>query len=310
MRENKFQIEVTTGRLTLPVVTIFCLILWSISIQKWDELISLGITSIIGFLIIETNTAYTLIRTRTTMPVCLYLCFSTALSFLHPLVGANIIALTFLLSVFYLFNSYESAQPTVSIYHTFLFIGIASITFPQFIYFTPLFFLSMLPFRSLTPKSLIASLLGLTTPFWFLFGYAFYFKRMHLFMNPIKEMTQFLNIDLTAIPLHEVISWGIITVLLLIGSLYYWKISYTDKTRTRIYHFFMIFAGLWTTLISILQSAYLCNFILIQLILAAFLNGHLLTLTRNRFANIYFIVTFITLISLMAYNLWMQFFSF
>ena len=302
MRESKFQIEVTTGRLTLPVVAIFSLVLWSLSIQDWNELISLGLFVIIGYLIIETNTTFTLIRTRTTMPVCLYWCFATVLFFLHPFEWGNLVTLTFLLSVYYLFKSYESTQPAIPIYHTFLFIGIGSIIFPQLIYFAPLFFASMIPFRSYTLKSFIASLLGLITPFWFVFGYAFYFEQIHLLTDPIEEMIHFYPINYTTIKLNEGISWGVITLSLLIGSFHYWKISYTDKTRTRIYHSFMIFAGLWTILLSILQPIHLRELLQIQLILTAFLNGHLFTLTRNRFSNIYFIVTFVTLTILLIYN--------
>jgi hypothetical protein len=106
------------------------------------------------------------------------------------------------------------------------------------------------------------------------------------------------------------LSWGIIALLLVIGSIHYWQVAYMDKTRIRIYHFFLSFVGLFALLFCVLQPLFLHELMQIQLICASFLMGHLFTLTRNRFSGILFIVTFVVLILLSLYNLWMQFFSF
>ena len=310
MNLNRFQIQVATGRLTLPVVILICLLLWGITLQEWKDCIYLAITAIIGYLMIEINTAFTLIRTRTTMPVCIFWMIATSLFFLHPFEWENLVPLAFLLSVYQLFQSYESNSPAIPIYHAFFFISLGSLVFPPFIYFSPILWGSMIPFRSLSGKSLLASLLGLITPYWFLFGYAFYFDQMSLFLNPLREMVHFHPIEYGHLTIPEIISWGIITLLLIISGSHYWQISYMDKTRTRIYHSFLVIVGLCVTLWSILQPIYLHALIVIQLICAAFLGGHLFTLTRNRFSGIFFIVTFVTVTLLTIYNLWMQFFNF
>ena len=123
-------------------------------------------------------------------------------------------------------------------------------------------------------------------------------------------MNHFHPIEYGHLTISEIVSWGIITLLLIISGFHYLQISYMDKTRTRIYHSFLVIAGLYVTLWSILQPIYLHALIVIQLICAAFLGGHLFTLTRNRFSGIFFIVTFITIILLTIFNLWMQFFNF
>ena len=310
MNLNRFQIQVETGRLTIPVVILICLLLWGITLQEWKDCIYLAITAIIGYMMIEINTAFTLIRTRTTMPVCIFWMIATSLFFLHPLEWENLVPLAFLLSVYQLFRSYESSSPAIPIYHAFFFISLGSLIFPPFIYFSPILWGSMIPFRSLSGKSLLASLLGIITPYWFLFGYCFYFDQIPLFLAPLQEMILFYPIDYGYLTISEIASWGTITLLLIISGFHYWQMSYMDKTRTRIYHSFLVIVGLYVTLWSILQPNYMRELMVIELICASFLSGHLFTLTRNRFSGIFFIVTFIAIILLTIFNLWMQFFNF
>jgi len=306
----KLQTQIATGRFTLPVVIFICLLLWSITIQDWSELASLIIIAFIGYIMIESNTTFTLIRTRTTLPVCIYGWIASSLFFLHPFDWKSFIPLAFILAVYQLFRSFESPSPINPIYHAFLFISLGSLVFPPFIIFACLWWFSMIPFRAINIKSFLASLIGLITPYWFLFGYAFYFDNISFFLAPLQKMIHFYPIDYSLLSVTEIISWGTIFLGLLISSIHYWQIAYKDKTRTRIFHTFLVYAGWWTVLLSLLQPIHLNTWIPIQLICMAFLNGHLFTLTQNRFSGIYFVVTFVTFILLTSFNLWMQFFNF
>lgn len=306
----RLQTEVATGRFTLPVVILICLLLWGTTFQEWNDLISLGITALIGYVMIEANTTFTLIRTRSTLSVCIYGWLASSMLFLHPFDWSNLVPLAFILAVYQLFGSYESPSPTNSIYHAFLFVSLGSLALHSFIVFALLLWGSMIPFRAINGRSFLASLIGLATPYWFLFGYAFYFDQMHLFFAPLQEMIHLYPIDFSLLSVTEIASWGVITALLLISSVHYGQTFYMDKTRTRIYHSFLVYAGWWTTILSVLQPIHLHAWLPIQLICMAFLTGHLFTLTRNRFSGILFIVTFATFIMLMSFNLWMQFFNF
>ena len=96
MNLNRVQIQVATGRFTLPVVVIVCLLLWGISFREWNELASMAIIGFIGYVMIEANTAFTLIRTRTSLPVSIYGWIATTLFFLHSFEWINLIPLIFI----------------------------------------------------------------------------------------------------------------------------------------------------------------------------------------------------------------------
>lgn len=306
----RIQTQVATGRLTLPVTVVVCLLLWSVGFGGWDELAGLGILALTGYVMIEANTAFTLIRTRTSLPVSVYGLLVSLMCFLHPFRWNSLFPLAFLLAVTQLFRSYESARPATPVYNAFLIIGTCSLFFPPAVWFVPLLAVSLIPFRAFNAKSFCACLLGLITPYWFLFGYAFWNGQLQLFIRPLKKMVTFAPISYSHLTSVEVVSWLVATTFLLVSAVHYGYVSYTDRTRTRIFHSFLAYAGGWTTLMSVLMPRCLDALLPVQCICAAFLGGRLFTLTKNRFSGIFFIVIFVALILLTGYNLWMQSFNF
>ena len=304
-----FQIQIATGRFTLPVTILICLLLWGFTFNNWNEVGSLSLIALTGYLMIEANTAFTLIRTRTSLPVSSYWILATILFFLHDFQWEDCVPPAFLMAVIQLFHSFESAKPATSIYNTFLILGTCSLFFAPAIYYVPLFFISMIPFRAFNLKSFGACVFGLLTPYWFLLGYALWEEQLQFFTAPFKEMVTFASISYKHLSTNEIASWGFISLFLLVSGIHYFLTAYTDKTRTRIYHFFLVYAGWWTTLLTLLMPQHIHVWMPIQCICTAFLGGHLFCLTRNLFSGIFFIVTFVTLISLTVYNLWMQFFN-
>ena len=83
LARNRFQYELATGRATLPVTIIICLIMYSITYQEKTDLLSLAIHGAIVYCLIELNTTFSLIRTRTTLHAALFLFFLSGLPFLH-----------------------------------------------------------------------------------------------------------------------------------------------------------------------------------------------------------------------------------
>lgn len=307
---DKFQSEVVKGRFTFPIAICMCLLLRAIAGHTWQEAISLATCALTAYLLIEVNTTFTLIRTRSTLHVSCYIFMSTACLFLHPLQPAVLVPITFLIAISQLFGSYESPHPTGSIFHAFFFIGLGSLLFPQLLYFVPLFYWGMTGFRSLSAKSFCAGLIGLGVPYWFLFSYAFYDGRMALFYQPFLEIIRFQPVNYGHLGTERILSCGVILLISLVSSAHYFQVAYLDKVRTRLFLFFLIAIEGWTCLLGFLQPQHFDTLLQIQIITGAILIGHLFTLTHNRFSGIFFILTFVLLIILTLYNLWMQFFNF
>ena len=309
MRENKFQTSVTTGRMTLPGVIFFYLSVWMVSLDSWKDLATLGIAAFTGYLMIEANTAFTLIRTRTTLPVAFYWTLFSGLVFLHGFGWDSFTPVVFLLATMHLMRSYESSHAPAHVFHSFFFLALGSWGFPPLLWLGPLFFFSTHAFRSLSLKTFFASLLGVAAPYWLLFGYAYLTDEMSLFLAPLNEVMHFRAVGHSLPPLHEIISWGVIFVWQMVCNLHYFQVSYQDKTRTRVYLTFLAICGWWVALLILLQPHHIHAWLPVQLLCTSFLAAHLFTLTRNRFSGLFFIVTFVGIILLTGYNVWMQFFN-
>lgn len=109
------------GRFTFPVAILICLLLRIITGNEWQDVINLLVCALTAYLLIEINTAFTLIRTRSTLHVSFYVFLSTACLFLHSFQYAVFAPLTFLIAISQLFSSYESPYPAGSIFHAFFF---------------------------------------------------------------------------------------------------------------------------------------------------------------------------------------------
>lgn len=116
LARNRFQYELVTGRATLPVTIIICLIMYSITYQEKTDLLSLAIHGAIVYCLIELNTTFSLIRTRTTLHAALFLFFLSGLPFLHTYSHEQWIPLLFTVSFSYLFRSYESVYAPIPVF--------------------------------------------------------------------------------------------------------------------------------------------------------------------------------------------------
>lgn len=306
---NKFQAEIATGRLTLPVVILICLFLWGATTHQWQEVVSLLACSLTAYLLIETNTAFALIRTRTTLHVCFYVYLCSVCFFLHPWQPTLFVPLLVLLAFSQLFRSYESIHAPVHSFHAFLFLGGGSLLFPQLLFLIPFFYLGMISFRALSVKSFLAGLLGLTLPYWFLFGYALCTDRLEWFYRPLSEAVHFYPITYQTLTLQQWVSGGVIVAFSLISSMHYFYVSYLDKVRTRLFLSFLIGIEVGIYLLIFLQPPHFNVALHLLIMISAILGGHLFALTQSRWVGILFITTFVILMFLTIYNLWMQFFT-
>lgn len=187
LARNKFQYELATGRITLPVAVVFCLLLFGITYQEQTDFISLAIYGLITYLLIELNTTFSLIRTRTTFHAALFLFFFGGLPFLHTYSHEQWIPLLFVISFGYLFRSYESPYASTPIFHAFLCLGISSFLLPQTLYFIPLIYFYMVGLRAFTLRTFFAGLTGIFTPYWIMLCY-------HLYTGtPEKSANRFCN---------------------------------------------------------------------------------------------------------------------
>lgn len=334
MTRRRFQNEVATGKVTLPVTIILSAVAWISSnlvktipepeshyffwqaLLKWipgefaGNILSVLFYGLCGFLMIELNNAYSIIRVRTSLHVSIYFLLIAACPFMHTLNMGCMASLAVGLSIYFLFRSYQRHQPVGHIYHTMLFLGIGSLLFPPVLFFIPVLLLGAFNFKSLTWRTFFAGIVGLSVPYWFLLAHAFFYQEMDMFYAPFIELARFQPIDYSPMGISLIVSVSFIVFLLLVSSVHYMLTSYQDKIRTRAYINFLIYFSFSALLFLLLQPQHTVTLLILLLPVTAFLSGHLFALTTTKISNLFFIITIILLTALAIFNIWMLSYNF
>ncbi len=311
MRFQRFQKSVVTGRFTLIVTILIAAVCWFLE----EKVITEGyeplwancfagflLHGFIGYLLIGLNNTFALIRIRASVQTSIYLLWVAVYPNLHGLDKNSILGVIFLSALYFLFKSYQQNRSQKQLFQSSLIIGIGSLLFPQLTILIPIFWIGAYLFRSLSLRSLLASLVGWILPYWFLLGYAFYKGEMELFFYPFRELSTFYPIEFP-FGMQEIGMLGYLLILYIVSSLHYLVTSYEDKIRTQDYLQFLIFLCFALFLYLFLQPALITSLLSLILLGNSILVGHLFVLTNGRLSNLFFIAALIGPLLLFILNL-------
>lgn len=333
MRNKKLQNQVTAGRFTLPVVILICTLCWvstyflfpdlmtaptqenlssfwqsarDFLLPGWAErIVSFLVYAVIGYFLIELNNQFGIIRMRASMQTAIYFLLVTACPEMHLLYAGDIAALAFLISIYFLFKSYQQSRAAGYLFYSFLFIGAGSILFPQLTVLSVLWLFEAYRFQALTPRSFCGALLGWMLPYWMLFGHAFFYNEMELFYRPFIELTTFGDVfNLQILQTWELAVLSYLLVLFIVSAVHCIAAGFEDKIRTRAYLQFLIDLTIFLFLLIAIQPNYCSDLLPLLMISCSILIGHFFVLTNSKSSNVFFIVSLVSLILLFAFNIW------
>ena len=316
-----FQHQIATGRSTFPVVVLISLALWILTYTDKTEFLSLLAGGITTYLLIELNTTFALIRTRTEMPSAIFICIYSALLFLHPYQHTCWTQLLFMGTLFGLFNSYESKHAPIHLFHAFLCLGLGSLLVNDLIWLTPLVFIAVIVLRALNARSFFAGIIGLTIPYWVVLGY-------YLIVDIIGEISlegigigqlisqhfgdiiplgsslEGIRMEYQELGMTKGISYAVILIISIIGTACSHYYSFNDKVRTRSFIGALIPLEIGIVLIELVHPALLDSLLPIQIIFAALTCSYLFALIFTRFVCYLLLGVMGITAGIIALNIW------
>ncbi|MBR5061403.1 MAG: hypothetical protein IKX24_04585 [Prevotella sp.] len=308
MSHKRTQNRIAESRIALPFAIVYG-ILVCMAYGVWGK--NLWITTagfaISTLLMAELNNSNALIRIYSRMVSCSFLFLSVRSIFLLHSMQATIVVLCLIAFYLSLFKAYQNKKATGWVYYAFFAIGMASLVFVKVLYFVPiLWFLLIFKVLSFSPKTFVASLLGLITPYWFIGGYDAYSHNFHWVANHFKEMTEFFMIcDYQVLSQHQLITFAWIALLLLIGTIHFLNKRYNDKLRTRMLYDVFIVTGWCAIVFCILQPQHYFELLGIIIVNTAPLIGHFIATTQTKFTNFSFYIILIVTLAITFFNVWM-----
>lgn len=308
MRNKTLQSRITSGRFTLPAAIFIALCCWSATgigtgipaTQLWP---SFALGALVGYLLVETNNAFALIRVRASAQTALYCLLASTCPALYVLYSGQAASACFALTLIFLFRSYRDENTPACLFHAFAFAGAGSLFVPQLTLLAPILWIGAYHFRSLNTKSWIASLLGWTLPYWLLLGYAYVADRMDLFLVPFKSLTTFTPFGFLT-DISQIATLAYTCLLFGVGAIHAVVSGDEDKLSTRNYLRFLVWLGVCCIALIGLQPALYNQLLPLLWICASILGGRFFVLTHGRLSNVFFACSVTGAFLLFAFNLW------
>lgn len=255
---------------------------------------------------VELNNSNSLIRIYSRMVSCSFMTLTLMAAFLFNSTDVWVVQFCMIAAYLVLFKCYQNKHSQGLVFYAFFFIGIASVFFIQILYFVPFLWIMMkAKLMSFSMRSLLASLIGITAPYWFLAGYFIFNGNADLLLAHVKSIVQFeplFQYDFSNY--HIIITFAYITVIAIIGSLHFLRNSYKDKIRTRMIYEIFITMNTLTFIFILLQPQHINPLLSMMIINSSVLAAHFIALTNTKITNITFCCIAACTIGLTVYNLW------
>lgn len=283
----------------------------------WNALCTLmpgqALTYLIGFLLMlggaffvhRANYALMLIREKSYLPFLFYAFLSSTNPHFFPLKASSVAVFCLILALYQLFISYHDPDSTDKAFNATLLIGIGSLLWIHILWFVPLFWIGMYNFRCLSPRTWLASLLGLCTIYWFVLGWCVYANDFTPFSTPFHTLLKIRPLSIIGSNWIDWLQILLLALFTLIASLNILTHEYDDNLRTRQFLSFLILSFVWSFAQFFLYEQSSEEFLEIGCVPAAILIAHLFTVKRGRYlfwSFHFFLLSFILLLILRVWN--------
>ncbi len=305
MGGNTVRHFITTGRLTIFYAYAIAATLWTTTAfshpADWVGFICLAACT---YLLHIVYNKVSLIRARSWFLPSSFIVLCGAMPFLHAFDWSCVALILFLTAQHFLLNSYQNYHPERSIYHVFLFIALASLFVPQFIFLGVAVIIAMqLYLRSLTLRAFVSIFLALITMALFSLAAA-------IVSGHIQDLQEH-YLTLCDINFGQVLSWStqrlvnvlFVVFLITISIIHYGKTSYNDKISVRMFFYLIILETLCALFMLLGYPHAFDAMFRLTVLQAAPLTARLFVLGKGRFLDFFFIVTLLAVVALTIYNL-------
>lgn len=271
-----------------------------------------AITYLIGFLLLcggaflihRANYALVLIREKTLLPLLLYVLFISTNPDFFPFKSTSVSVFCLILALYQLFISYHDTTAMDKIFNAALILGTGSLLWIHILWFLPLFWFGLYNFRSLSPRTFIASLLGVSVVYWFVLGWCVWQRDFTPFSIPFSTL---FKVRVLAVQDSGLVNWiGFVSVAALtaVASINIITHEYEDNLRTRQFLSFLIAMAAWSFCLFFLYEQSSEEFLEMACVPAALLIAHFFTVTRSKYIFWTFHATVILLITLFVIRVW------
>lgn len=290
--------------LTLPVCAVVCLVLWWFPTEGFSmsRVWSALLVAFITYVLMEVNNTYMLMRIRSRMVSSTWLIGVAAIATLHGYSPALVATACCATAYYLVFATYQKQRCPNATFHYAAALSLGSIFLPQMAAFLPLYLWHQLAFlRCMSLRTFCAALIGYGFPLALWGAKCFLQGDFGTIEAWVSDLIAWQPIQLSAytnLSLQQLASWGLVTLLGLLGAIHYLSTSYNDRIQVRMLLYIFVVQFVAVEVYVGLQPHRLDTLMPLLLLNAVPLIAHFFALTRSWFTNALFVLSALSFIAL------------
>lgn len=237
----------------------------------------------------------------------LFFWLSSVSFFVHGSVAYSFSLLFFQLVLHRLFACRQEEDCRYVLFGAFSVFGLATMLFPQFLMLLPIFVCYLLMTALIGKKELWSILLGLLTPYWFLFGFDYIFpnvvQQSDFFIAPFVYMLSVMSVTLS---LTDMLLLLPMLLVLLPFAFIFSNSSTPGKPLLRKRLRFFALQNLYLMILALLYSQDFILYYIWSLPSVAVMLTYIFSLNITRFSRLYFVFINIVWLALVPFCLWLK----
>ncbi|MFT3753328.1 MAG: hypothetical protein QM800_10810 [Paludibacter sp.] len=253
-----------------------------------SNLIGISFTLLNAFLLAQINNRFTIIRTRTFLPILVFLLLLSSWNETHVAIGSHLALTLVMLALFYILSMSRDKRSSEQSFMGSLLISTSSLIINPFIIIIPLCWIGFMIFQSFSLRTFLASVLGTLAP-WVLFIVIKYTFQNEIDMNHILAIQPSIEFDFAAISL-PVLIYLVAFILISIVSIFgLYSLSNSDAIHTRNKLNFLVLLLISLSVISFFFRNEFVMFLPLIAVVFSLIFAHPFTLKQNNFYGILFV---------------------
>lgn len=306
---KRLQNRIAQSRWALPITIIYGLVVClTVELMGYGQWMTFALLLVATLMMAELNNGYSLIRIYSRMVSCSFMVMITMSLTLFESVTVAVVMVAFIAFLLLIFRAYQNPGAVGWVFYAFVALGISSIVFSKSLLFVPVLWVIMaVNVLCFSPRTLIASLLGIITPYWFVAAWLIYQGNISYlgthFLSALQFGTPF---QFSILNIHQLLTFAFVLVLAVIGAVHFFLYSYQDRIRIRLMYETFVVLDACAVIFAILQPQYFDEMLGMSIVTTATLIGHFLALTHSRLSNITMFVLACVTLALTIFNLWLD----
>lgn len=252
------------------------------------NILSMLITALNAFLLSQLNNKFTIIRTRSFLPILFFVLLMACWHETHLAILSHLTLTLMLLSMFVIFSVYRDRTASEQAFLSSFLIALASLLFEPLILFIPLIWVGLILFHSFSLRNFLATIIGALAPWLLYIAVRYYFQPDLSWLFEMPASFE-LGFPILSRPLNEIIYVVCLFIVLVMGIAGLTSNINQDSMQTRSLIYFYIWLLVLSFLFSMIFKHYYMLFMPFVGLSYAILLSHPLTLKKTNFYGYVFV---------------------